>query len=595
MMKDFKLSFVDKFLGFLDPEAAVRRVTAKAALHQFSFDAARATNRRAQAPQNINPNDFQKQHDRLQLMREAEDLENNFAPAKTLNRKYAMYVAPIGYHAQTGDAGLNRDVEDYLSNVWFPECDITGRYDFWQMLYFGVIGKNRGGDYGWAFMRPGAEEGMPEDEIVKLPLRIQGVEPDRIGGVYQNVVSENYIAGVVIGRYGEPIAYRVFRRHPAVGQYIDPVDVPADQFVHYTDPLRVDMYRGVSMLDTAVMAFRDLYEWFEFLKGKAKLASALTVFTNSQGSVAGAGAMDPYASNNFDNGQGGLQQDVRFGQINHLPAGAAIEFPDTTTPGGESQYLILQLLKFCAMSYNLPYSFALDATEMGGVSSRLESEQARAEFERGQAVLAPKAHRIKNAALIDAIAKGIFPSAVANKITLGRWSYRAHPTPDLGREASANVSLFQNGLLNPMSYWRDQAQDAEAVARDMSRWTSIKKAAAAEFGNSVEEVFGLGPIASGVTKPEQDPSDPNQNVQPTKMQLKKKEPPKKKVELSPEEKAKRDIRNEKLQAVWRSLKGEPDFAGDENRSWAAAYKIVDKGFFKWSEVPAEIKKEILGE
>ncbi len=588
MKPQFKLSLFDKALGAVAPSFAMRRLAGKMALHQFAFDAARSSNRRGQAPANINPNDFQKQRDRLQLMREAEDIENNFAPAKTLNRKYSMYVAPVGYDSQTGDSGLDADVEAYLNDVWFPHCDVTERYDFFAMMQFGVIGKNRGGDYGWAFMRPGIEEGMSPEDIVNLPLKIQAVEPDRIGGIYQNVVSENYIAGVILGQYGEPVAYRVFRRHTAVGQYVDPVDVPADQFVHYTDPMRLDMYRGVSMLDTASMPLRDLYEWFEFLKGKAKLAASMTVFTNSSGVIQGAGAMDPYASNSFLNGQSGLQQDINVGQINHLPAGAAIEFPDTNTPGGESQYLILQLLKMCAMSYNLPYSFALDATEMGGVSSRLESEQARAEFERGQKVLTPKAHRIKNAALIDAIAKGIFPAKVSAKIIKGRFGFRAHPQPDIGKEAQASVSLYQNGLLNPLSYWRDQAQDAETVARDMSRWTSIKKKAAAEFGNTVEEVFGMGPIVPG-TQDSSGDAAPEIPVRPQVSESDKDsemkafaKPVKKKPKTDAEKKAAAE-RRDRLELIWRALKDLPGYSDD--RAWAVAHNILDSGKYDPSKLP----------
>jgi hypothetical protein len=150
------------------------------------------------------------------------------------------------------------------------------------------------------------------------------------------------------------------------------------------------------------------------------------------------------------------------------------------------------MLKLTCMSYNLPYSFGLDATQLGGVSSRLESEQAKAEFTRGQRVLEPLAHRMKNAALIDAISKGIFPVSTTNKITRGRWSYRPHPQPDIGKESSSNINLFQSGLLNPMSYWSEDAQDPEKVADDMVRWAKIKRDKATAAGFSVEEVFGAG-------------------------------------------------------------------------------------------------------
>jgi hypothetical protein len=202
MNKDFKTSWVDKAIGIVAPSTAIKRIAAKQVLHQFAYDGARPSQKRQQAPQNINPNDFQKQRDRLQLMREAEDLENNFAPAKVLNRKYAMYVAPVSYHASTGNPELDLRVERYLNEEWFPNADITGRYDFFKMLEFGVMGMNRAGDYGWAYIRPGSVEGMSQEEIVKLPLKLQAVEADRIGGIWQNVVSNVYVGGVLIGRYG---------------------------------------------------------------------------------------------------------------------------------------------------------------------------------------------------------------------------------------------------------------------------------------------------------------------------------------------------------------------------------------------------------
>ena len=490
----FKPTFLDRAICSLAPSAGMRRLAARRVLHEFRYDGAASTTKRATATHNMSPNSFDVQRDRLQLMREAEDMERNFAPAKMLNRKVATYCSPVSYHAQTGDNALNTDVEAYLSEEVFPHCDITGRYNFFKMMEFGIMGCNRGGDYGWAFMRPGLDEGMSEDDAVLLPLRIQAVEPDRIGGIYQNVVSNDYVSGLLIGHYGEVTHFRVFHRSMTTNMYDSPVDISAAQFVHMTDPMRIDQYRGVSILATAIQNLRDLYEMIDFVKGKTKLASALTVFTNSNGAVAGSGQFDPYASNlPTGSGANALQQDIQFGQINHLAGGTDIKFPASNSPSNEEQALMTMLLKFTAMSYNLPYSFALDAAALGGVSSRLESEMAKAEFERVQSVIAPHASRIKDAFLYDAIGKGIFPVSVYRKITKGRWGFRAHPQPDLGKEASAAVNLNQNGLLNPLKYWVDDAQDPEEVAEDMCRWAAIKRDKAAAHGLDIIEVFGNGP------------------------------------------------------------------------------------------------------
>lgn len=498
MNLELKPSWFDKTLAAFSPAMALKRLYGKQVFHNFAYDAARSTTRRNQAPQNINPNDYSKQRDRLQLMREAEDIENNFAPAKTINRKYAMYVAPTSYHAQSGDSKLDKDIEEYLNLEWFPNSDVTGRYNFFQQMNFGVIGKNRAGDYGWAYMRPGLAPDVTDiDEILKYPFQIQSVEADRIGGVWQNVVDENYVAGLIIGEYGRVDAYRVFHRAMAIGQYTDPHDIPFDQFVHYTDPMRLDMYRGVSMLDTGSANLRDLYELSEYIKAKAKLAGALTVFTNSNGVVQGMDAGDPYNTNNFPNNQAALQQDIYHGQINHIMQGQDIKFPETVSPGTETQYLINLCLKMVAWSYNLPFSFAIDANELGGVSSRLESEQAKAEFNRGRGILEPHAHRIKNAALIDATAKGLFPVKYAKKMQKGRWGYRPHPQPDIGKEASAAAQMFDRGLLDELGYWTENGIDPETVVQNKVRWYQMKQEAADAIGAKVEDIFGAGPVMEG--------------------------------------------------------------------------------------------------
>ena len=488
-----KQNILDKAISFISPAAGVRRLAAKTVLHEYRYDGASMTHKRSNAPQNISPNSYDVQRDRLQLMREAEDLERNFSPAKMLNRKVAMYSSPISYNAQTGDTILDKEVEDYLNNEVFPNCDLTGRYDFFKMIEFGIMGCNRGGDYGWAFQRPGLTEDMTPEEAVKLPLKIQAIEPDRIGGIHQNVVSDDYVSGCIIGEFGEIKAFRVFRRSMTTSLYDSPVDVPADQFVHLTDPMRIDQYRGVSALATAVQNLRDLYEILDYSKGKTKLASALTVFTNSNGATLGGGAADPYATTLSGGSAQVLQQDILFGQINHLQAGSEIKFPSSNSPSSEEQALMEMLLKLVAMSYNLPYSFAIDASALGGVSSRLESELAKAEFERVQRLVTPHAQRLKNAFLIDAVAKGVFPIDKLRIITRGRFGFRSHPQPDIGKEASAAVNLWQNGLLNPLKYWQDDAQDPETVADEMCRWEAIKNNASKRHGVDKQSVFGNGP------------------------------------------------------------------------------------------------------
>jgi len=582
MNPDFKASGIDRAICAVAPHFGIRRLAAKRVLHEFRYDGARSDHKRGSAPQNMSPNSFDVQRDRLQLMREAEDMERNFAPAKMLNRKVAMYCTPQSYHAQTGDPKLDKEVEEYLSEEVFPHCDITGRYDFFKMMEFGVMGCNRGGDYGWAFQRPGLEIGMETEAAIRLPLKIQAVEPDRIGGIYQNVVANDYVSGLTIGEYGEIKSFRVFHRSMTTNTYDNPIDVPADQFVHLTDPMRIDQYRGVSILATAIQNLRDLYEMIDFVKGKAKIASALTVFTNSNGATVGGGAMDPYATNMFDGSASGLQQDIQFGQINHLAGGTDIKFPSSNSPSTEEQALMKLLLQFVAMSYDLPYSFALDAAALGGVSSRLESEMAKASFERFQKVLEPHASRIKNAFLYDAIAKGVFPVSTYRAITKGRWGYRSHPQPDLGKEANAAMNLYQSGLLDPMKHWVDNGQDPEDVALSMGRWHQIKAKVAADVGAPVEDIFGAGPakpISATESTTESTSIDNGTETKGKEFA---------KPILSEKEKSQRSKERDERHALVKDLVG----AGhSEEEAYAIAYHIIESGQFKEGKLSPETRKK----
>jgi hypothetical protein len=201
--------------------------------------------------------------------------------------------------------------------------------------------------------------------------------------------------------------------------------------------------------------------------------------------------MDAYATT--ENNRSQLQTDIQVGQINHLSGTSDIKFPDSQAPGPETQYLMGLLLEMLCMSYKLPYSFGINASKLGGVSARLESEQAKAEFERGQKMLAPHAKRMVSMALLDAIGKGIFDVKYASVITKGRFGYRAHPQPDIGKEASAAVSLYQTGLLDPIQHWTNQGMDPETVAANMGKWYGIKVDTTKQTQGTMQDVFGAGP------------------------------------------------------------------------------------------------------
>src|SRR5690606_28176239 len=116
---------VDKVIEKLSPQWALNRARSRRAL---AYEAAIAGRLRGYAVRTSVPNDYTEARDRIEIIRQARDLRDNFGLFSSILRKLSVYaLGRVRYRARTGDKALNATVDAYIRHRSVG-CDISGRY-----------------------------------------------------------------------------------------------------------------------------------------------------------------------------------------------------------------------------------------------------------------------------------------------------------------------------------------------------------------------------------------------------------------------------------------------------------------------------------
>jgi lambda family phage portal protein len=458
---------ITKTLAVFSPKAAMTRMADQARLRNFGrFDSALDSTKRGISRNISGAEDTAGTAERYKLIRAARDLADNFPPVRSLLLKFATYVAGrISYQARTGDKELDDQIERYWIK-WCKECDFLRRHNFTTFVQLAVVAILRDGDCGFIIVRDG--------EMLKL----QAVEADRIGSPYNRLIdSDSYIGGIMLDEFGRPDKYQIFVR-TINNQYIEPTDIPANEFIHLFDPTRLDEYRGRSAFATALNAARDLQETIKAEVQAIKFASYQTgIITTENGS---ADAADYFAtSNRNDLGQTEKLSNIDPGAIQYLSPGEKMEMFKSDRPGGAFREFVQLVQSHIAMTVGLPYGFAFDADKSGPMA-RMEAAMAERTFARWRGMLESQfLDRIKNIVLLDAAARGLIPD---NEYLLdGRWCWPAKVSIDYGREASADISLWKAGLKTASQIYDEHGEDYEEALRQRAKEAAMVKELGIEY------------------------------------------------------------------------------------------------------------------
>jgi hypothetical protein len=126
-------------------------------------------------------------------------------------------------------------------------------------------------------------------------------------------------------------------------------------------------------------------------------------------------------------------------------------------------------------------------SQFGGVTARLEVQQAQRAFERHQRILQEKVlNPIKNAVIARAIAFRKLP-AVPNYRT-GKWQFNSQITADLGNETQSNLSMQQAGMKTHEAILGELGLDFEEETEKMAKEIRYIADMSQKYGVPVEMI-----------------------------------------------------------------------------------------------------------
>ena len=447
---------LDLAIGRFFPKMAAARIRAR---REFSYEASRTDRFRNTATTMQGPEDYRAFPERLQLIRQVRDLEQNFGLLQSIIDKLSLYAfGRLKYRPQTGSSVLNPIYGEYLEDRFKNSLDLSNRNDIETMAQIAFKSMLRDGDFAYQWTRGG-------DNL----LRLNGIEGDRIGGIWSISASDDYMQGITIALPGgQPISFRVYWRTKA-NSYVNPVEIPASQMLHIVDPRRTNQYRGITPFAPVLTEMRDLKEIMEYCRIGTK-------FENLHAAIGytphGGPLNDPttYMTNDDTdtNGNPLPEQALNPGMVQWAASTDSYEFIKSERPSGTFQTYLDTLIRLVGLSLNLPYGFLYDLSKLGGPNARMDAQQAHRVIEYYQRLVQKRMlDPVKSALLIEGIGNGSLPYTPG--WDSGVWQYAPAISIDAGRDSSSAINEVKAGMLSLDSWFGETGQDAAAEMQVMAQ------------------------------------------------------------------------------------------------------------------------------
>jgi lambda family phage portal protein len=334
-----KANWLDRAVAYLDPQAGLKRIRARAAASSMlRFDGAQRGRRTANwlapgtsANAEIGP-------DLPYLRARSRDLvRNNPLVRKALRVLVSNTVGSgIRPEADTGNPALNASIDAAFA-VWSKECDADGQLDFYgiQQLIDRTIKES-----GEVVIR---DRYRFSQDGFHVPYQLQVLEPDYIDSNRQwwpNEFQGPTIAGVAFDQLGSRKAYWIFPWHPgdvvkSVGDGFVSKLITSDQITHIYEKERPGQVRGTPWFTAIILAAYDLDGYKDAERMRKKIESCLSVFVEQAEGMEGS----PISTTSTDAKTGNRIETVEPGMIEYLKPGEKISTAAPASTGGYGEYL----------------------------------------------------------------------------------------------------------------------------------------------------------------------------------------------------------------------------------------------------------------
>lgn len=476
---------IDRFVGFFDPDAGLRRKRARALLER-AYEGAALTDwkpRRAGASANSDH-----RADARMLRFRARSLAQNVPYIRRGVNGLVNHTIGTGITPQSQAASPeHRAILDREFERWAKRADADGIYDFYGLEAAAYRAMEVDGEVliRRRTRRPG--------DGLRVPLQIQLLEIDWLDSDRQGTVGQGgvIVNGIQYDAIGRVQGYWLFDQHPGDTQRVGRGSsrlVPASEILHLFAPERPGQGRGISRLAAVIARARDLMLYEDAELQRKNLETRLSVL------VSGAEASDLANPNDVPRGMGvdavGTAPNSAAvdasGDLGALPSGGVMQVPSgmnitTVAPTAAPGYV--ETCKFnlhlIGAGMDVPYEVMTgDMREVNFSSARIRWNDFRQSVEQMQwLVLVPRLCSPIWSWFVDAAkTAGIVTEAATDDVdwSTPRWDY-VNPHQDI----KAEVEAIGAGLLTPSESLRRRGYKPAQVFAESGRDFAAMRASGA--------------------------------------------------------------------------------------------------------------------
>jgi lambda family phage portal protein len=178
------------------------------------------------------------------------------------------------------DGTVHREFADELIKLyddWSKRPEVTGQHTRSSMERLLVRSMYRDGEV-FVHHVMGRKRGLNHGTLV--PYSVELLECDMVPINHPDNVESNVFHGVVKNEWGQPVKYRVYKRHPGSLKAwdIETKMIPADQMLHAKLTNRIGQTRGVSAFAPVMMRLHDLKSYEEAERVAARMAACMGLY-----------------------------------------------------------------------------------------------------------------------------------------------------------------------------------------------------------------------------------------------------------------------------------------------------------------------------
>ena len=452
------MNFIDRALGFVSPESALRRARARAALdavlrYEGASHSRRAAGWRTASGASANS----EARPAMSVLRDrSRDLARNDdygsrAIVLVKNNLTGAGVIPV-FKSQSKAKARK------LKELWteWAEDDVLGDFDENGNIYAlqGLIARTMAESGECLALRH-----FVKDSRKRVPLEVQVLEPDHIDGSKDSgrrMRGEAFnCLGISFDGRGKRRGYWLYENHPGDGVgTLSSREYAAADVIHAFRRDRPEQIRGIPWLAPCLLRLRDLDDYEDAQLLRQKIAACFSVFVT-----------DPDGTDSSKESE--ELERIEPGRVEYLPPGRSIEFSSPPTPGVENyDSYTRQVLRGIAVGTGLTYEMLSgDYGQVNFTSGRMGKSDFWAELDVWQwQVFHPKVLVPLGRWFLEACDLAGFDIRGVRV----EWVFPKRQLVDPTREIPAITKSIRSGFTSRQQQIRELGYDPEEVEREIA-------------------------------------------------------------------------------------------------------------------------------